>query len=62
VRSAVETGSNYELVTAGEILSVESKRGGKVVGKIDKSILDLLSDAGTQVGDLVLVLRPRKRT
>ena len=55
-------GVDYELVTAGEIQSVESKRGKKGAAKTDKSVLDLLSDAGAQVGDHVLVLRPRRRT
>ena len=54
-------GIDYELVTAGEIESVEWKRGGKGVRKTSKSVLDLLSDAGAQVGDYVLVLRPRRR-
>ena len=54
-------GVDYELVTVGEIQSIESKRGRKVVGQADKNVLDLLSDAGAQVGDLVLVL-PKEAT
>jgi hypothetical protein len=54
-------GVDYELVTVGEIQSIESKRGRKVIGKIDKDVVDLLRDAGTRVRDLVLVLRPLKR-
>jgi hypothetical protein len=55
-------GVDYEVVTAGQIESLEWRRGRKGAEKTSKNVLDLLSGAGAQVGDLVLVLRPRRRT
>jgi hypothetical protein len=53
-------GVDYELVTGGEIQSVVRDRGKKATKKARRTVVDLLSDAGTSVGDHVLVLRPTR--
>jgi len=47
----------YELVTAGELDSIERRRTNKHSKPASKGLQDLLSNAGAQVGDYILVLR-----
>jgi len=51
-------GIDYELIAVGEIESIEISRSKKHGQKTSSSVLDLLTNAGAQVGDHILLLRP----
>ena len=53
----IRDGVYYELVTAGELDSIERRRTNKHSKPASKGLQDLLSNAGAQVGDYILVLR-----
>jgi hypothetical protein len=55
-------GIDYELIAVGEIESIEISRSKKHGQKTSSRVLDLLTNAGAQVGDHILLLRPIRST